>query len=286
MDLSYENTLAQDPIELASGLLFLPNECILTVFSFLRTREIRQVALTFNNRLFALASPIVEQGLAKIRADEAHFESTFPHRYRDFTGWHKGKLSRYLEYLDLKSDLSWASKPAETRVGQFSQYQAHYDAMTFDSTVSNLFALGLSPPRPFLQMIYQLRWYQFFVNPSRISCQDIAKILTLSPSETYPSGLPAYVLTFYREHHKLGWFHLYLDTAGRHAVLTSENRCAVHDAAEAGYEEAEYLELSAVEKELGVLPARVDFCEKFAVLEDINFERWLKLWAPIPGGKA
>lgn len=263
----------QASLESSRNLTSLPDECINIIFSHLRTSEIRLLALTFNHRLFTLASPIVVHNLAKFRDDEVYFDSILVRKPRD-PEWKSGSLSRHLEYLELRDDLIWVKK--RHREDQFAESRTDWKRQSVKLRhLHNITSrLGLTLPNSFIRLFDSSRRQDLFCCPDRVIIGDLG-ILTLP---LYAQTGAAYVLTFFQDGYELyGNCHLYLDTAGRHAVLSSEISWEVQDRLTAMYvnKEADLPEPSESEKTIRVLPVRLDFCEKHIVLEDINFEHWL-----------
>lgn len=271
------------------GLLELPDECIYLVLSFLRPSQVRRLALTFNRRLLTIAKPFLEP-LSKIRRDEAYFEALFPavppehHTDDKFLGRYldiievsisvPSKPSHHLEYLDLNDDLVWLERIAEEDNGEIDGEACEiYPEEDHEKLIKSAAHLGLTLPASFIKL---LRSDSLLAKLSTVSTwyielgglHKIRKLLAHDATR-YEDG---YIFTWFSDQQGCYYTHMYLDTAGRHAILGSGSTVMSREEDEGVKEE--WLDITDAEDREGVLPISSNLVEDLE-LEDVDFERWL-----------
>lgn len=278
-----------------SALLELPDECICAIFSFLSPSQVKRVALTFSRRLFAIAEPFLEP-LTKIKKDEAYFESIFGEgdwwahvfseeglrklKFTDLPISIPARLSHHLEYLDLKGDLSWLEDIAAVDTLDLVDIDGHVANWTDDEDLEMLIKtttnLGLTLPQSFIKLLKSEKLLKKLATAHAwhidlSSLYKIRKPLNDDPTQ-YEEG---YIFTWSEDQQGCGYRNMYLDTAGRHAILYSDGGPMMSKEEDEGEEEDEEdrLLLTDLDKREGIQQVSTELDEQ--TLEDVDFERWL-----------
>lgn len=283
-----------------SSLLELPNECICAILSFLRSSQVKRIALTFNHRLLVITKPFLGP-LTKIKKDEAYFESLFgrmdvclcfytPRIYEEyleclnFTNLPISvpfRVSHHMEHLDLKDDLSWFEDVAKEDARDFKAENGcvvnhDTDGKKLKKLIETTTRLGLTLPQSFIKLLKSEHLLEklptrqaWYIDLSPVF--KIRKQLENDPTR-YEDG---YIFTWfqYSDPEGSGYNHLYLNTNGRHAVLGSGISPAIFKEEREGVEE-DWLNLTDDEKREDIVAIDSGMVEYF-VLEDVDFERWL-----------
>lgn len=272
-----------------SQLLELPDECICMILSCLRPSQVRRVALTFNKRLSKFAKPLLPP-LGKIYRDEAHFEALFGKMRLDhccsntieksiFEGLNfmgvpvslPSNISRHLEYLDLKDDLSWLERfPGLEPEPDEGLVNLDDDNEELDKLIKTTEVLGLTLPRSFVKLLKNKTLLEKLPDSSHhVELFPLLKIRKQLKDDAtrYEDG---YIFTWLEDSQCTSEVSMYLDTAGRHAILSDGPAMSREE--NEGWKE-EWLDLTDVEKREGITAIASDMVD--FMLEDIDFERWL-----------
>lgn len=278
-----------------SALLELPDECICVIFSFLAPSQAQRVVLTFNRRLLLIAEPFLKP-LKKIKEDEAYFEPLFGEiklnesdeiseeflqdlEFTELPISIPSRPSHHLGYLDLNDDLSWLEAIAQVDDYDFEAENGAVvnldkDGEGLEELIGTTTRLGLTLPPSFVKILRSEKLLKIFPT----SFAGHIKLSSLYKTRKQLKDDPTrqeegYIFTWFSDQYGGDYTSMYLDMAGRHAVLSGDfGPARTKEEKESIVED--WLDLTPAEKREGILQIDSGCVSKY-FLEDVDFERWL-----------
>lgn len=250
--------------------------------------------MTLNKRLFTIAKPYLEP-LSKTKRDEAYFENLFgkfdPDYMYELGEEHLKQLDltdspisvpakprEYLDYLDLKGDLSWFEDIVKEDKVEVEGVP-NCDQEGLDKLVEITARLGLTLPTSFIKLLKNQDLTDKLPSGSAwyIEFSDLYKI-RIHRKDDISQYVDGYIFTWFSDQQGCYYTNMYLDKQGRHAVLGSPwNVTEVSDDDNSGLEEekkTDLAELTEEDKREGIGRCASYMAEN-QQLYDVDFERWL-----------